>query len=44
MKGGGDNEVQQILIVKLEEKRPLGRPRLILEGNIKRYFREIGRV
>jgi hypothetical protein len=36
--------VYKILVVKPEEKRPLGIPRRIWEYNIKMDFKEIGRV
>jgi hypothetical protein len=35
MKGGGGRGVYRILVGKPEEKRPLGRPRHRMDGNIK---------
>jgi hypothetical protein len=39
---GTKRNAYRILVVKLERKRPLGRPRLRWVGNIKIGIREIG--
>jgi hypothetical protein len=39
---GGKEDCNRILVGKLEEKRPLGRPRRRCDDNIKMDFREIG--
>jgi hypothetical protein len=37
-----DRVVHRVLVGKPEEKRPLGRPRLRWEDNIKLYLQEVG--
>jgi hypothetical protein len=39
---GGSRGVYRILVGKHEGKRPLGRPRLGWEGNIKMNLKEVG--
>jgi hypothetical protein len=39
---GEERKVYKVLVVKPEEKRPLGRPRRRWEGEIKMDLREIG--
>jgi hypothetical protein len=39
---GEDREVHRVLVVKPEEKRPLGRPRRKWEDNIKMDLQEVG--
>jgi hypothetical protein len=39
---GEKKKVYRVLVAKLEGKRPLGRPRLRWENEIRRYLREIG--
>jgi len=39
---GGSRGVYRILVGKHEGKRPLGRPRLRWEGNIKMDLKEVG--
>jgi hypothetical protein len=39
---GERRSVYRVLVVKHEEKRPLGRPRLRWEDNIKREIQEVG--
>jgi hypothetical protein len=39
---GEKNKVYRVLVAKPEGKRPLGRPRLRWENEIRMYLREIG--
>jgi hypothetical protein len=39
---GGRRDVYRVLVVKHEGKRPLGRPRLGWEDNIKKDLQEVG--
>jgi hypothetical protein len=39
---GEDKDVHRVLVGKPEEKRPLGRPKLRYEDNIKMDFQEVG--
>jgi hypothetical protein len=39
---GEDRGVHRVLVMKPEEKRPLGRPRHRWEDNIKMYFQKVG--
>jgi hypothetical protein len=39
---GEDQGVYRVLVGKTEGKRPLGRPRLRWEDNIKMYLKEVG--
>jgi hypothetical protein len=39
---GEEREVHRVLVGKLEEKSPLGRPRRRWEDNIKMDFQEVG--